>query len=81
MLQEHGDFRLRVEGHTDDTGSAAGNERLSEQRALAVRAYLTERSVAAERPTTVGIGPAQPVTDNATAEGRQRNRRVVLVRL
>ena len=81
MLREHGDLRLRVEGHTDDTGSAAGNERLSQQRAEAVRAFLVERGVDAGRLAAVGVGPSQPVASNATAEGRQRNRRVVLVRL
>ena len=81
MLREHGDLRLRVEGHTDNTGSTAGNERLSQQRAEAVRSFLVERGVGADRLLAVGVGPSQPVASNDTAEGRQRNRRVVLVRL
>ena len=78
MLQQHGDLRLRVEGHTDNTGSAAGNDRLSQQRAEAVRAFLVERGVSANRLVAVGLGAARPVADNGTEAGRQQNRRVVL---
>ena len=78
MLRQHGDLRLRVEGHTDNTGSAAGNDRLSQQRAEAVRAFLVERGVSADRLVAVGLGAARPVADNGTEAGRQQNRRVVL---
>jgi outer membrane protein OmpA-like peptidoglycan-associated protein len=81
MLQQHPDVRLRVEGHTDNTGSASGNERLSQQRAEAVRDFLVGRGVAASRLVPIGLGQAQPIADNGTETGRQRNRRVVLVQL
>lgn len=81
MLQEHPDLRLRIEGHTDNTGSDATNQALSQQRAEAVRDYLVEQGISASRLEAVGLGSSQPVADNATAEGRQRNRRVELIRL
>ncbi len=81
-LEKHGDLRLRIEGHTDNTGSADVNKRLSQERAEAVRAHLVaEYGVAADRLEAVGYGPEQPATSNDTAEGRQTNRRVELVKL
>jgi len=81
MLQQHPDVRLRVEGHTDNTGSASGNERLSQQRAESVRAFLVSRGIAGDRLVPAGMGQSQPIADNTTEDGRQRNRRVVLVQL
>ncbi len=82
MLARHGDLRLRIEGHTDNTGNAATNQTLSEQRAQAVRDWLVQtKGIAADRLEAVGKGPTEPVADNGTPEGRQANRRVVLVRL
>jgi len=80
MLNQHGSLRLRIEGHTDSVGDAAANQRLSEQRAQAVVNHLIQREgVSATRLQAVGLGEAQPVADNSTAEGRQTNRRVELV--
>ncbi|MDO9468987.1 MAG: OmpA family protein, partial [Thiobacillus sp.] len=62
-------------------GSDAYNMRLSKQRAEAVRNFLISRGVAADRLTAKGYGEAQPVADNATEEGRFKNRRVELVPL
>jgi OOP family OmpA-OmpF porin len=70
--------RLEVAGYTDDTGSRAGNERLSLERALAVRAYLVSTGVPADQLTAKGYGPADPIATNATAAGRALNRRVEL---
>ena len=81
MLQQHPEVRLRVEGHTDNTGTASGNERLSQQRAESVRAFLVSRGIAGDRLVPVGLGQSQPIADNGTESGRQRNRRVVLVQL
>lgn len=67
---------LRVEGHTDTTGGAAINESLSRRRAEAVRAALIQRGVTPDRIIAVGYGPAKPVGDNATEEGRALNRRI-----
>jgi outer membrane protein OmpA-like peptidoglycan-associated protein len=72
-------LKLEAEGHTDNVGSEAFNQNLSEQRANAVREYLISQGIASERVTAVGKGFSMPVADNKTAEGRQRNRRVELI--
>lgn len=69
-----------VEGHTDSTGSDANNLTLSQQRAAAVVAYLSERGVDPARLRPAGFGADRPVADNTTEIGRARNRRVELVR-
>lgn len=74
------DVRVEVQGHTDATGSAATNTRLSQARADAVRNYLISQGVPASRLTARGFGPAQPVASNTTADGRAQNRRVELHR-
>jgi len=63
-------------GHTDATGSDAYNQRLSERRVQAVKAYLVSQGVPADRILTEGKGEAQPTASNATREGRAQNRRV-----
>jgi OOP family OmpA-OmpF porin len=65
-------------GHTDSVGSDAYNQRLSMRRAEAVKAYIVSRGVDASRVYTEGKGESQPVADNATAEGRAKNRRVTV---
>lgn len=67
---------LRVEGHTDNTGSDELNQDLSRRRAEAVRAALIQRGVAPSRLIAAGYGSAQPLGDNATEEGRALNRRI-----
>lgn len=67
---------VRVVGHTDNTGSAAYNQTLSERRAASVAQVLMANGVAANRVRTEGRGLTQPIADNGTADGRQRNRRV-----
>ena len=69
-------MRVRVIGHTDSTGSDAVNDPLSRERAYSVQQYLTTRGVQATRISTEGVGSRQPLADNATADGRARNRRV-----
>ena len=68
--------KLRIEGHTDNTGRVATNARLSYERAQAVRAELIARGVPADRLTARGYGARDPIADNATADGRARNRRI-----
>lgn len=63
-------------GHTDSVGGDAYNQKLSVQRAEAVKAYLTSKGVEKNRVYTEGKGKKQPVADNKTAEGRSKNRRV-----
>ena len=79
ILRQYPDNQISVEGHTDATGSDAYNRKLSEDRAASVRAALVAGGVDASRVTSRGFGKAQPVATNATAEGRQRNRRVEVV--
>ncbi len=71
---------VEIQGHTDNTGSAELNRRLSEERAASVRAYLEMKGVSAKRLTSVGYGEDTPIASNASAEGRSLNRRVELVR-
>jgi outer membrane protein OmpA-like peptidoglycan-associated protein len=71
--------KVVVEGHTDNQGTAEYNQTLSEERALNVMEFLVEQGVAPERLTSMGYGFTKPVADNATREGRQKNRRVDLV--
>jgi outer membrane protein OmpA-like peptidoglycan-associated protein len=72
--------QVEVAGHTDSTGSRAVNERLSLARAEAVKAFLIENGVAADRMTVQGYASTQPVATNRTVSGRAQNRRVELRR-
>ena len=74
-LQKRPDIKVEVAGHTDAKGSDSYNQKLSERRAASVMKYLVEHGIAAERMTAKGYGESQPVADNATDEGRERNRR------
>lgn len=76
FLQRHRSQQVRLRGHTDATGSDASNIALSEARAAAVRDALITLGVAADRLKIEGAGAAEPIADNASAEGRRRNRRV-----
>jgi outer membrane protein OmpA-like peptidoglycan-associated protein len=69
---------IEVGGHTDNQGAAATNQRLSLQRAQAVRAYLISKGVPAARLVAKGYGSTKPLVDNATPEGRAQNRRIEL---
>jgi len=69
-------FEIRIEGHTDSEGIPERNNPLSERRARAVADYLIAAGVQASRLSTAGYGAEQPIADNATAEGRAKNRRI-----
>ncbi len=75
-INQYPNTRIEVVGHTDNTGTAAYNQALSEQRARAVRGVLVADGVAANRITAYGVGETRPVASNGTAAGRQQNRRV-----
>ena len=82
MLTEHDGLRLGIEGHTDNVGAAPANLELSKRRAEAVKAYLVGTlHVDASRLEATGFGSTKPAQPNTTAEGRQTNRRVELVKL
>ena len=81
MMKSHADLKILVEGHTDNSGDAAHNQTLSEQRAASVVKYLTAKGgVDAGRLTSKGFGPTKPAKPNDTQEGRAANRRVELVK-
>jgi outer membrane protein OmpA-like peptidoglycan-associated protein len=67
---------ILVVGHTDNTGTDAHNQTLSERRADSARAFLLQQGVASDRVTATGKGESEPISTNDTAEGRQQNRRV-----
>ena len=75
-LKDHPTFVIRIEGHTDNVGSAKANKRLSQQRADSVRKYLISKGIEPSRLTAVGYGPDRPIDDNSTEAGRAINRRV-----
>lgn len=79
IILSHPGLKIEVEGHTDSVGGDDYNMKLSENRATAVRGYLVEQGVDPANVTSQGFGKSRPVADNATAAGRQANRRVEMV--
>ncbi|ERP32151.1 hypothetical protein CALK_0880 [Chitinivibrio alkaliphilus ACht1] len=80
-LRDWPEIELRVEGHTDATGSDSLNRRLSYERAKAVVDYFISQGIQGSRLSAVGKGPDEPIASNATADGRAENRRVELHRI
>ena len=81
VMRRHPDWKIMVNGHTDNIGGDQPNLDLSKRRAAAVKEALVKRyGIAADRLTTSGFGRAQPKDTNDTLEGRARNRRVELIR-
>lgn len=80
LLRADPALKLSIEGHTDNSGAAARNRSLSEDRAASVVAALTAKGIAADRLQAAGFGADRPVTDNGSEEGKARNRRVELVK-
>jgi len=80
-LKEHPELKVEIQGHTDNVGKADANLKLSESRAMAVKATLTkEYGVGEGQLTAKGYGDTKPSADNKTSEGRANNRRVELVK-
>jgi len=79
ILLSYPGLKLQVEGYTDSVGGDDYNQRLSEQRAGAVRDFLVQQGVSMNNVAAVGYGKSDPIADNTTAEGRAENRRVELV--
>jgi OmpA-OmpF porin, OOP family len=78
LAEDCPDAVLAITGHTDDLGSPAYNQGLSEQRAAAVADFLEQRGVSRERLDVRGAGASEPIADNSTVYGRERNRRIEL---
>jgi outer membrane protein OmpA-like peptidoglycan-associated protein len=76
IMERYPDYKLEISGHTDNTGTDAFNQRLSENRAGACYNYLVNREIDIKRMSYVGHGEARPIADNTTLAGRQLNRRV-----
>ena len=81
LLAQNPGLRLGVEGHTDNAGTPAHNQTLSEARARTVVANLTAQGIATDRLQAAGFGQTKPLADNASEAGKAKNRRVELVKL
>jgi outer membrane protein OmpA-like peptidoglycan-associated protein len=81
LLKQNPSLTLSIEGHTDNTGVAAANLKLSELRAKAVLNALVAKGIEAKRLSAKGFGQTKPLQDNTTEEGRAKNRRVELVKI
>lgn len=76
IMNAYPNIKLEISGHTDNVGKADKNQKLSEDRAAAVRDYLVKKGIADNRMTSAGFGQDKPVADNKTKAGRAENRRV-----
>ncbi len=79
-LQTNGDWKMRIVGHTDSTGTTAGNEQLASERAVTVMKYLVGHGVDKGRLALEEKGQRQPVATNSSDAGRAENRRVELIK-
>ncbi|MCF7802812.1 MAG: OmpA family protein [Candidatus Marinimicrobia bacterium] len=80
-LQNHPDMEVRISGHTDNIGSDSYNKWLSERRAVSVKQYLVEQGIKRARIETVGYGEERPIADNSSPDGREKNRRIEIIRI
>lgn len=80
IMDNDPELKFEVQGHCDNTGSATVNDKLSQQRAEAIVAKLVELGISKDRLTAVGKGSHNPIADNATEEGRAKNRRVEFIK-
>ena len=80
MLRAQPSWKMKVEGHTDSTGTKAGNLALSQKRAESVVSWLVQKGIAQTQLEAAGLGDTKPIADNATDAGRAKNRRVELVK-
>jgi outer membrane protein OmpA-like peptidoglycan-associated protein len=78
LMKENPSLHIQINGQTDNSGKAADNKVLSENRAKAVTNYLISKGIAQGRLSFMGFGDTQPVADNASPEGRAKNRRTQL---
>ena len=78
IMRDFPSLEIAIEGHTDDAGDTNKNRKLSQWRANWVKQFLQERGIAEERVSAVGLGDADPIADNTTEQGREKNRRLVV---
>ena len=76
ILKEYPSSKFSIEGHTDSDGKDAMNQKLSEERAAAVKNYLIENGISSDRLTSAGFGETRPIDSNKTKKGKANNRRV-----
>jgi OOP family OmpA-OmpF porin len=76
FMNENKDKSVNLSGHTDNVGTEAYNQRLSERRVNSVKDYIVKKGVDAGRVSGQGFGESKPIADNKTREGRAKNRRV-----
>jgi outer membrane protein OmpA-like peptidoglycan-associated protein len=81
VMKDNPDLKFEVDGHTDNSGTAAHNLTLSQQRADAVKTQLVNMGIDASRLTTKGFGDSKPISDNTSLEGKANNRRVEFVKM
>jgi len=81
LLQSHPALRLEIQGHTDNSGAAEHNAKLSSDRAASVKQWLVSHGIATARLASKGYGATRPVADNNSAEGKAKNRRVELAKM
>ena len=76
ILKEYPNSRFEIVGHTDSDGKDAANQTLSENRSAAVKNFLSDKGIAADRLTSAGFGETKPIDTNKTKAGKANNRRV-----
>ena len=79
FLQTNPTIKIEVAGHTDNTGNKMHNQKLSENRAAAISAYIVSNGIPSSRVISVGYGDTKPIGDNTTTEGKQHNRRTEII--
>ena len=80
VLKKNSEWKMTIEGHTDNIGGEKFNQVLSEKRAASVRKFLVDAGIDESRLTAKGVGMTKPIAKNTSEEGRARNRRVELVK-
>jgi len=81
LMNEHPELKFRIDGYTDNEGEESYNQKLSEERAAAVKSLLIQSGIAASRLESKGFGENDPIDSNSTPEGRANNRRVEFVKI